>query len=383
MAKSVIQASFSKIASDPRIQRAAAALADVGYTVKLVGYDMGVTYRPMTAREKLNRALRQVPSWVVSRHFALTLYWQAPEVRQLCKALLESKADIIHVHDVEALPAAAFVARKTDAKLIYDSHEHATSMRSERLLWRLVYARFLEAIERVAIRDADAVVTVGQTLAHRLQSAYRLKQFPAVIRNVPEYERSEFQATKSGSILLHYHGGLNSGRGLKTQLKILQQLPKIYRLRLTGAELQPGYVKTLKAYAQRIRVADRVEFHSAVAPDQVIKHANEADIGLFLVDCKTVQQECALPNKIFEYVMAGMMVCAGTAPDVKAVIRKEDLGLSFDTTEPHSAAEQILALTPDVIDTFKRANLKSAETLNWGNEKEKLLSLYDELYRPN
>ena len=64
--------------------------------------------------------------------------------------------------------------------------------------------------------------------------------------------------------------------------------------------------------------------------------------------------EFALPNKFFEYVMAGLALCTTDLPEMARLIREYDLGVTIAAVEPTAIAAAINALDPDRIDCFKR-----------------------------
>lgn len=379
----VCHASLSFISEDQRILRSMQALSSAGYEVTAVGYGHGVPFRPMDLREKLMRAFRQGPAWALPKNAVLALYWTMPEAQELYRAMLAKRPQIIHAHDAETLPAAARAASELGARLIADIHEFAPGMRSERFLWRLVYPAFTRVLDGAGLSRSDVNITVGDTLAGLLQQTYRLAERPYVIRNMPRFHQAPERRRPDGEILLHYHGILNSGRGLELLLAMLAMLPPRFRLRITGPNSQPGYDRRLTAKAAEYGVEQRFSLHDKVAARNLVAHAGEADIGVFLTPGKTQQQQCAMPNKIFEYIMAGLMVCAGPAPDILGLISKHGIGIALDDTSIPNIAARLTALTPEEIAVFQQASRKAAQSLCWEVESQKLLEIYETLTQSN
>ncbi|MDF1610265.1 glycosyltransferase family 4 protein [Hoeflea sp. YIM 152468] len=369
--------SLSPVLTDIRVMRQVDCLREAGHVVDVVGYGAGVDERPMTAAERVRRAAMQMPAWILPIAASTRLAAAIPDLQQMWTAVRGRKFDVVQAHDAEALLVAARLARQCGAKLIYDSHEFGQGARLESLTWRLAFPAFIRAIERHCLPQADQVITVSDYLAAALQRSYGLPETPTVIRNVPSYQTIQRQPPTSGRLLLHYHGILNSGRGLEMVLEALALLPEHFHLRLTGPVRQPGYDAELQRLAARLGITPRVTFHKAVPVNQLIAHASQADIGIFVTEGKTTQELSALPNKMFEYAMAGLAVIGGPAPDILKFIADHDLGIAMPAPTPENLADELRGMTPAALHAWQTNSLLSARTNNWEAEKRKLLSIYD------
>jgi len=369
--------SLSPVLSDIRVMRQVTCLREAGHEVALIGYGAGVDERPMTAVERLRRAAMQMPAWILPDAAATRLASNIPELKQMWAAVRGRSFDVVHAHDAEALLVAERLARDCGAKLIYDSHEFGQGARLESLTWRLAFPAFIRAIERRCLPQVDVVTTVSDYLASALQRSYGLSETPTVIRNVPSYQAIERQPKTSDKLIVHYHGILNSGRGLEIVLKALALLPDRFHVRLTGPVRQPGYDTELLGLATELGIGDRVELHDAVPVDELIRHASEADIGIFVTQGKSTQELAALPNKMFEYAMAGLAVVGGPAPDILGFIADHDLGIAMAAPTPEALAAKLREITPAALEAWQANALASARTNNWDAEKRKLLAVYD------
>ena len=336
-----------------------------------------VDLRPMTALERLRRAALQMPAWVVPDAVATALALRIPEFGQMLSAAGDGAFDLYHAHDAEALLVASVLARRRGAKLIYDSHEYGQGARLESLSWRLAFPAFIRAIERRCMPQAAAVITVSDYLADALQKSYGLREKPAVIRNLPYYQAVARKPSRAGDVLILYHGILNSGRGLEIVIEALARLPGRFRLRLTGPVRQPGYDAALRRLADALGVAGRVAFHDAVPSADLIAHASEADIGIYVTRGQGIQERAALPNKIFEYAMAGLAVVGGPAPGVVDFIERNRLGVAVTDVTPEALAARLLAMTPADLATWQANALAAAKVDNWEAEERKLLAVYE------
>jgi hypothetical protein len=90
----------------------------------------------------------------------------------------------------------------------------------------------------------------------------------------------------------------------------------------------------------------------------------------------------ALPNKFFEYVMAGLALCVSELPEMARLVHQYELGTLIPRVEPAAIAAAINGLDRHRIDAFKRASLRAARELCWEKESERMLDAYAGLLQP-
>ena len=108
----------------------------------------------------------------------------------------------------------------------------------------------------------------------------------------------------------------------------------------------------------------------------LVREAAQFDVGFFALPGHSRHNEFALPNKFFEYVMAGLALCTTDLPEMARLIREYDLGVTIAAVEPNAIAAAVNALDPDRIDRFKRNALRAARELCWERESERLVAAY-------
>ena len=120
-------------------------------------------------------------------------------------------------------------------------------------------------------------------------------------------------------------------------------------------------------------VSERVRFLPPVAPHEIHRHAVGADVGLATIQATYLSYRYALPNKLFDYLHAGLPIVASDFPDMRALIERYDVGATCDPASPRSVAEAIDRVTGD---PRLRANaLAAAQHYTWDQERAKLLAL--------
>ena len=157
---------------DSRVRREARTLVAAGHAVTVVELDPD-------ARGELDgftRVSASPPRWV-RRALPFQLY-RVVFLGAFLLRLLRLRPDVVHAHDAAMLLPGLLGARLTRARLVYDSHELATGVPYRDGRW----AAFVRAIERLAVPRADAVITVSDGVAGRMQALYGLHERPAVVR---------------------------------------------------------------------------------------------------------------------------------------------------------------------------------------------------------
>jgi len=370
---------ISPLQHDSRVLRHAALLAHAGYEVRIFAQaplpaapPTPVTTLPgpgSDTRVRLGMVLRQAPASLLPISADL-LYWGSATRLAARRELLRFKPDLVIANDWRALPVAYAAKQACNARIIYDSHEFASEEFADSWRWRLLARRHVVRIEERYIREADAVVTVSDGIADALAVRYGLAR-PIVISNTPAWQETAFRPTGDPVTVL-YHGALVPRRGLETLIESVSLWPAAFRLVIRGPA-QGGFDQRLRTLAGGL--GERVTFAPAVPPDQVVPSAAQADIGIFLLSNSTTHARFAMPNKIFEYIQAGLMVISSDLPEIRKVVESADCGLLLDQDTPQAIAACLARLDPARIDACKRAALGRAKDLNFEVEGGKLLTL--------
>lgn len=376
--------SLSDIGKDWRVRRHAQLLLDSGHEVCTVGLRSETTLPwqtahvqlpPWTTQEKAGQALR-LASVRLRPVAAETVYWSSPRYRALyAVAAGTGPADLYVANDWNTLPVAARLARENGARFAYDTHEYAVEEGADRLRWRLVWPPFLRALESSHIGEAVWVSTVSDGIADLLQSDHGLADRPTVIRNVPAYQAMPHRPVGPMLTLL-FHGGLMRDRGLEPLLESVARWRPDRRLLVRGNG-DDSYVKHLRSIVDRSRTGDQVTFEAAVPSGEVVKAANAtADAGIHPMPSLTNQTRFALPNKLFEYTMAGLAVCVVRGSEMARVVTDHGNGVLLPACRPDAIADTVNGLEATAVSRLKQASLAAAVELSWESEQKRLTELY-------
>ncbi len=303
------------------------------------------------------------------------IYWtRFQNILDLYRSAQHVEADVWVANDWNVLPIAARLTAEKGGVYVYDTHEFATEEYAEKWRWRIWHKPMVCAIERRFIRDAAAVSAVSAGIADKLDAIYHLRRTPLVIRNTPPYRCCEFRPS-GNQIRVLYHGIVATGRGLEAAIEsVVLWLPD-FDLTIRGPE-NSGYSDRLRRLIREAGLGDRVHLAPAVPMTELVREAATFDIGFFALPGHSRHNEFALPNKFFEYLMAGLALCVSDLPEMARLAREYELGVLIPTVEPAAIAAAINGLDRERIDAYKRNALAAARELCWEREFKRLVSAY-------
>ncbi|MDR0593219.1 MAG: glycosyltransferase family 4 protein [Bifidobacteriaceae bacterium] len=277
--------------------------------------------------------------------------------------------DIVHVHDVYLMHAAAWYAGRAaragrPVRLVYDARELVPGL--AHVPPRRVAA--YSALEREFIQDFDRVITVSDPLADRLTAAHGLVRRPDLVLNAPMRDDSTPQVPSVRAVagvpaaapLAVYAGGVNPARGLGSVVRALAELEGVH-LAVVVNNLGTA-VSHLQAEAQRLGLADRLHLVPFVPHDQVTRYLESADLGLSPLS-RAPNHDVALTNKFCEYIEAGLPVVTSDTPEQARLVRELDLGEVFTADDPADLARAVRRAL-DRLDALK-SRLRGDQDLRW------------------
>lgn len=364
------------VTSDPRVTREANSLGP-RYVVKVIG---ATSDKKATEQEQaLNCNILRVKRGDSAGRSNLFLKVLERVITHCKIAYLayQQRADVYHAHDLDMLPFAFLIARLRRAKVVYDSHELWVEQRADFPKWLKPPINWAE---KYFIRRVDAVITVNHSIAHELMERYNIHQLPTVIHNFSShYDQSKHVETVRNRPVVLYHGGYSRDRGLEEVVESVSRVSTdvIFTFRGKGS-----LESELRNRVKELHVTDKVQFFDPVSLGQLIEKASSADIGIIPYKPTCLNNYYSLPNKLSEYAMAGLAICASDLPEIRRLNEQYQFGELFDPYDPDSIAAAInkLASDSEYLARCKRNALTWAETIgNWEAEQPKLLQLYREL----
>jgi glycosyltransferase involved in cell wall biosynthesis len=392
----IVMLVLNDVKHDARVRREAAALAGAGWRVLVVGTQRAAGMLPQ--RETLHGfgVLR-----VNYGRFGGQKWWPWRWIRhglqagQIIGVLRTIPTRAYHAHDLPALILVSLVRglQRSPVALIYDSHELFLFMSPYRSrlfnLWhRLTRPAFMR-VEKHLIRQADAVITLGESKARFLARWYGIPR-PILVRNVidPVDETApapvDLRDITGGRRFIVHTGIITQRRRCLAELvEALGYLPEDVALVFLGEA--EGAAQTdareLSRLAERLKVRERVLFVPPVAPEQVPVTIQPALAAAVLLRSDPRQADywnvrTSLPTKFFEAIAAGVPVVASRQYTLARLVREYEVGECCATDPKSIAAAFDHVLDPEQQAYYRSRIAAAQQVLNWKTEAAGLDIVY-------
>ena len=222
---------------------------------------------------------------------------------------------------------------------------------------------------------ADLVIVTSDTIADKMAADYQIER-PTVVLSAsiaaPLEALEPHDHAEPLEIL--YHGILVPGRGIEIAIDALALCAANVELVVRG----PGPLrKTLEAHAEAAGVGNRCRIEDGVAMEDLVAAAAQSDVGLMPFE-QRIGYDVVVPNKMFEYLAAGLAVVSSDFPELRRVIAGHDLGVLVKPGDPEALARAFdgLAGDRDLVDEMRRRSLATAASYTWTAHEHVLLDAY-------
>jgi len=357
MAKTAVVCVTNDLSTDQRVHKTCLTLQKSGYWLVLIGRllpeSLPLERSYFTLRKKL--WFRRGPLFYAEFNVRLFFY------------LMNKELDLIIANDLDTLPAAFLVAKLRNKKLLFDAHELFSEV--PELVKRPLVKWFWQKTEDIILPQITQAMTVCQSIADYYHSKYNIDM--KVVRNVPTFKstaRTNKLAFPPKKIIL-YQGALNVGRGLEWALNAMPLIDNAMLVIIGNGDIR----KQLVELTASLGIQDKVQFTGTISGELLQEYTASADIGLCLLEEMGLNYYYALPNRIFDYILAGVPVLATRFPEIANVVDTYKTGVLIDHYEPEYLAEIINSMLIKPIDTTHFAEV--AKELCWENEEKVLLAI--------
>ena len=321
-----------------------------------------------------------------------SFFWH--EFNFFIKSVLDKKIAYHSVwcNDFPTLYPAYKIAKKLKSKLIYDSHEiyletlnqffptKSSFIKSLVFKTSLSFMRtFGKMVEKRLINKATQIITVNESLADYFKTTYGVNDV-AVIMNFPTTTKLEssqfidfralFSFQENDKILI-YQGVLNKGRGLELVINSIIHIPEHVKLIILG---DGPLKKELTTLTSDLNLDQRIKFINKVPIHELLNYTSGADFGINILEDFNLSKKLASPNKLFEYIHAGIPVICSRSVENDKVLNKYKIGIAVNN-EPVDISKKIAELIEKELGSYKLACNEAAKEYNWETQEDTIMNI--------
>ncbi len=357
---------INDLVTDSRVNKTCFALKECGYNVILIG-------------RKLPSSL-PIPDWSFSALRMRLLFNKGPAFYlffnlRLFLKLLFQKADLLYANDLDTLLPNYLVSRIKNVPLIYDSHELFTEVpelqhtHSKRNIWL--------RLEGWIVPKLKTCITVNDSIAEIFTKKYKV-HFHS-IRNISDYpenfvakSRSELGLPTNKKIVLLQGAGINVDRGAEELVDAMANVDGAILLIVGGGDVW----EVLKNKIVSKGVSDKVVLLNKIPKNELMHYTFNADLGVSIDKNTNLNYYYSLPNKIFDYINAGVPILASRLPEIERIVTTYAVGDFIKDHSPFSIAEKINNMLQSTkLEEYRLNTMKAKTRLTWASEKLKLIKL--------
>lgn len=354
---------INDLATDSRVNRICQTLVNKGYRVVLIGRRLpGSLPLPNWPFEALRMKLffKQGPAFYL--FFNLRLFF----------VLLFKKTDLLYSNDLDTLLPNYLVSKIKGVPLIYDSHElfcevpELAHSRIKRNIWKWLERRIVPRLKHC--------ITVNDSIATIFKSEYGVKF--SVVRNIPDLpaafvpkSRLALGIDPAKNMLLLQGAGINIDRGAEELVQAMTVVDNAVLYIIGGGDVWP----TLQRLVAEKQLEHKVKLLGKLPKTDLMQYTFNADLGLSIDKDTNLNYRYSLPNKLFDYLHAGVPVLVSKLPELEKIVKQYEVGEVLTSHAPDEMAAAIdRMLRGNKLADYRHNTIKAAAELNWSSEKLQL-----------
>lgn len=363
------------ICNDQRVLKMAETLSRLNCDITIIGRKRGDCCNNDSVPFKTKRF-----RMIFSRGF---LFYKFFNIR-LFFYLLINKSDILVANDLDTLFPNFLVSKLKRLPLVYDSHEYFTGVPE---IQNRPFVKWVwKSIEKMIFPHLKNVITVCDSIADQYNIEYGIR--PVTIRNcskksesIKPYSREELRINKDNMLIILQGTGINIDRGGEELIEAVRQTENVSLLIAGSGDVLPE----LKLMVNNYSLNDRIRFFPKMSWEEMMRYTKSADAGMTLDKDTNMNYRFILPNKLFDYLSAGIPVIASDLCEVNKIVTENNCGILIRSVTPENIRSALKKLLndKDKLAEFKRNALSASLKLNWDIESEKVTELYKAVLRRN
>ena len=283
---------------------------------------------------------------------------------------MTKRLDVIVANDLDTLLAAKLVASLRRKKLFIDLHEYFTEV--PELENRSLIKAIWSTVGRFGISNASCNYTVNNSLANILSEKYG-SPFETIY-NYPAYKKNNEPSLESKTFDLVYVGVVNKGRGLEEIIMSIKELEGITFTIFGDGDLFAQIEKLIEI----LGLTDRVFLKGFISAESIHKNLSSFDLGVNLLQAKSLNYFYSSANKYFDYIMAGVPSLSMRFPEYERLNSEFETSILIESLDAHLIKTSIQKIISDQseLNHLKQNCANAKEVFNWKSQEDKLLRMY-------
>ena len=368
----ILSAVTNNIETDQRLDKVCHSLLKFGYDVELIG---------TTLRGKPNLNKPYKTHFIDMKNQSSAKMYAEFNFKLFFTLLKKSdKKTILLANDLDSLLPFYLVSKLYRLPLVFDSHEIFSELPS--LNNRPKTKKVWKTLERFLIPKVKHFYTVSDGYANWFKKEYGAN--PAVIRNVPNRtklnDKQDFiffhlPPNPTNEKIVMYQGAINMSRGIDKMIEAFLYIDNCQFWIAGDGPKKTEYEQMVKD----LNLTNRIHFLGNIPPKTLKTITPLADVGMSMEEALGLSYRYALPNKLFDFIQAGVPILATNLPEIKKMIEEYKVGKVIDNHEPKHLAKKLQEILNEGKNCYQENLANAANELCWENEEHKLKEIFGQL----
>ncbi|MGE0568912.1 MAG: glycosyltransferase [Bacteroidia bacterium] len=357
---------INDLSTDARVRRSCNLLNEMGFDVECIGRKLPNS-KPLDGFEykthRMNLVFVTGPLFYFFFNFRLFFY-----------LLFKRKPELLLANDLDTLLPNYLISRIKKVPLIYDSHElfcevpELANSKFKKNIW--------QNLEKWIVPKLRYNITVNKSIATILEKSYNVPF--SVVRNIPDYKlslskksRQDLGISNDRPMLIYQGAGINIDRGVEEMIDAMKYLPEMdFYIIGSGDIWDKLKMQIIESGITNVKMLDKMP------KEQLVHYTLNADLGLTLDKDSNLNYKNSLPNKIFDYIHAGIPVLSSKLHELEAIIKRYDIGDLIENHRSEHIAHKVRgALDKDAQNKWRKNLEKAKKELTWDEEKKVFINL--------
>lgn len=378
--QTVVFAVANDVFADQRVNKMARTVSKMGFRVVIAGLKRKGAPHFIPAYAEISRIRTCSPKgFLYFASFNISLFFY----------LLIKRYDILVANDLDTLLAAQLATSIRKKILIYDTHEYFTGM--PEIFTRPHIYKVWKGIENWLFPKQHTIITVNKGIARLYKEEYGKEIF--IVRNLPPYRPAKASKTmeelkipglydekkhKHKRFIILQGAGINTDRGAE---ELVEAMLPIYGLEDLILLIIGGgnVIDSIKKKVSDLNLVDRVVFLPKMIYEDLFNYTVHASIGVSIDKDHGLNYRYSLPNKLFDYIMAGTPVLTSDLPEVSRIVDTYQVGKKIQNHDPSHIAKCLneMLTNNEQMKIWRENCLKAARELCWESEEDTVRQIYE------